>query len=336
MAVSQFTIYSSSDGSGPGPIQGVAGDLLRVLDACLVNGYLGKTAAGWSKPLANSSNCGCYRNGAGSTQLNLHINDNGPHGSTTYRETYAVGWETISAVGGTTGVGTGQFPLTFNTAGVCSWRKSDTANTTPRSWIVAADAHTMYMWVDVASNNVYSHHAFGDIYSLKPTTDTYRCMIYGWGVGNTQTYLTGEWSDCIVMPENGQWGVTNINWDGHFLARSWGGGGGAVKFNKVGDASVSYPFNASYRQYGHQMGNQTFGPDNKAYMAPFRVFEQASGQYRGRLRGLYMPCHYYTLYSNGQTFSGAGDYAGKEFMAIRQGGNAGVWLLEISNTVETN
>ena len=62
--MAQFTIYSSSDAGAdaPGPIAGVAGDLIRVLDKILVTGYTGKSAAGWSHPVATSGNIASYKN----------------------------------------------------------------------------------------------------------------------------------------------------------------------------------------------------------------------------------------------------------------------------------
>ena len=64
---SQFTIYSSSDVGGPGLITGTTGSLITVLDACLVNGYSGKSAAGWTKPLGTlSGSISAYQQGSGS------------------------------------------------------------------------------------------------------------------------------------------------------------------------------------------------------------------------------------------------------------------------------
>jgi len=332
MPVSQFTIYSSSDASGPGPIQGVVGDMLRVLNACLVNGYPGKAAAGWTKPLADSANAGCYQNGTGSSQLNLHIDD------TAAQYAYATGWETISAVGGV-GTGTGQFPTPaqHGTTGRVNWIKSTTASAVPRTWIIAADAHTCYMWTDIGSNGVYAHYAFGDVFSLKPTTDTYRCMIYGSSIGTTMLTAPTGMCDCLTSSQAATyWGVANPNFIMHYMARTWGGGGSSIQIGRGGDLQVSIQFNATYPYAAYQFGNQPYGPDNTVYMSPLRVFEYPSGQYRGRFRGLYMPAHYYTQFSDGQTFSGAGDYAGKTFQVVHRGGNLGVWLVETSNTVETN
>ena len=106
MSVSQFTKYTSSDASGPGVLTGAAGTLLALLDACLVNGYSGKTAAGWTKPFSNSSNSGCYQQGAGAG-FGVVINDNGGNATSTYKEAWATGWQTITAVTAPVGTGSG-------------------------------------------------------------------------------------------------------------------------------------------------------------------------------------------------------------------------------------
>ena len=58
-------VYSSTDASAP-VLTGQVGSLIAVLDACLVNGYGTKTAAGWTKPFADASNTAVYRSGSGS------------------------------------------------------------------------------------------------------------------------------------------------------------------------------------------------------------------------------------------------------------------------------
>jgi len=128
----------------------------------------------------------------------------------------------------------------------------------------------------------------------------------------------------------------NPNFTSHYIARTWGGGGSSTMITRGGDLQVSLSWNGSYPHIAYQFGAQPYGPDNALYLAPLRVFEYPSGQYRGRFRGLYMPVHSYTNFSDGQTFTGSGDYSGKTFQVVTRGGNYGVWFVETSNTVETN
>jgi len=57
-----WTLYQSTDSGAPA-LSGQAGSLLEVLDACLVNGYGGKAAAGWGIAFS-SGNKRVYRPGA--------------------------------------------------------------------------------------------------------------------------------------------------------------------------------------------------------------------------------------------------------------------------------
>jgi hypothetical protein len=108
--MSQFTKYSYLDPSGPGVLFGAVGEVIRVLDACLINGYTGKAAAGWTKPFSNSSNMGCYKQNGGAG-MTLFVNDNGPNVTSTGKEAWVVGWESMTAVSSPVGTGYGQFPL---------------------------------------------------------------------------------------------------------------------------------------------------------------------------------------------------------------------------------
>src|ERR1035437_2201693 len=184
---SQFTIFSSSDVAGPGLLTGAAGTLLALLDACLVTSYAGHTlAAQWTKPTANSGNIGCYKQGAGAG-LGLVINDNGPNVTSTYKEAWATGWESVAGVGAPVGTGSGQFPTPAQllTTGHVVIRKSATADAATRSWQLFADSSTFYLFISTGDTaGVYNVGMFGDVFSLKGATDGYRCMIHGRAVEN--------------------------------------------------------------------------------------------------------------------------------------------------------
>ena len=55
------TLYRSSDGSAPGAYSNTVSSLITILDACLVNGYGAKVAAGWTKAFTGT-NKAAYRN----------------------------------------------------------------------------------------------------------------------------------------------------------------------------------------------------------------------------------------------------------------------------------
>lgn len=331
---SQFTIFSSSDVAGPGLLTGAAGSLLAVLDACLVTSYAGHTlAAQWTKPIANAGNIGSYKQGAGAG-LGLVVNDAGPNGTSTYKEAWAIGWESVAGVGSPVGTGSGQFPIPAQslTSGHVVIRKSLTADATGRAWTLFADSSTFYLFVASGdTTNVYMAFMFGDVFSLKGATDAYRCMIHGRAAENSGGGSSTVDTCDLLYP----CAVGGGNGPGMFVARSYGGGGTSITTQKMGDMdAIAAPANTGVSMAGaFQIPN---GPDNSIYLSPLKVIELVAVSIRGRLRGIYQVCHPLASFANGQTFVGGGDFAGKAFQIVSAGPNSGFWALETSATVETN
>lgn len=353
MATSQFTIYSSEDASGPGPMTGWSGSLITVLDACLVDGYAGKAAAGWTHPIANSASIdgtdvyACYKQPSGSG-LTLFINDHSPHGAALGKEAWATGWENMTSLGSPTasvGEGTGQFPIPAQllTTGHTVMRKSATSdNTNGRQWMIAADAYTMYMWVITGDTaNVYYHWGFGDVYSLSDEDDLYKCFIYGRAIVNSaagHAATLADMTDEICLLFSGV-NIITTAMPGHFMARTWGGGGGSITITRKGDlhfATYDGITSSPYGAYMSSLMQAPNGPDKALYVSPLYAIENVGVCLRGRFRGLYQICHPVASFSDGQTLLGGGDYAGKSFRVIKTSVNGGMWALETSNTVETN
>ena len=364
--VSQFTIYSSSDVNGPGPIFGATGSLNKILEYCLVSGSVSKVAAGWSHPIANSASVAgdstvyaCYRPPSGS-RMTLFVNDNAPNLTSTGKEAWLTGWENMTSLCNTVytanvGAGVGQFPTPEQslTTGHIVCRKSATSNnTTERYWMIAADAYTFYMWIltgDVITS--YTNIGFGDIFSLQGTSDVYRCFIIGRATENTAVG-NAQGQEATDLLTNNYGGTTQgmvTAHSGQFMARTYGGGGSSIIITRKGDASASggYIGTSYYAVYMNGMIQMPNGTDNSIHLSPCSIVEPACLAIRGRFRGIYHVCHPIGSFSDGQTFAGGGDFAGKTFKIIRNGPNsAGVglqygtattgWALEISNTVETN
>lgn len=373
MATSQFTFYSSSDPNGPGPINGLTGSLLTILDACLVNGYPGKPAAGWDKPLPNlSGSLGCYRNISGSA-MTLFVNDAGwlLAGG---KEAVIVGWEYLVgmtssvalpyplSITGSHGSGYGQFPsqVLQPPFGHVLWRKSATADATQRSWFMYADQYTMYLFISSGDapavsqgNGVYHTCIFGDIFSLKGVSDVGRCSIYGCRFDNSgYWWVATTWNDMfdVIPGSNGssipqQYAFTVLS-PSHFMARTAGGMPGAIQVCKYGDTSHTYEWARS-----HFYSSSTFyltgwdfagglpcpnGTDQSIYMAPVMIGE-SNAHIRGRLRGVFHFKHLSSNFTDGQIIQGSGDYAGKTFQVVRYCGPLNnAFAFEISPTVETN
>lgn len=323
--MAQFTIYKSSDAGAVSAsliIHGNAGSMITVMDACLVDGYTGKSAAGWTHPVATASNIASYKQASGSG-FGFVLNDNAPNATSLGKEAWARGWEVIAGVGSPGGSGTNQFPTAAQllSDGHVVIRKSVATGTTAREWIVAADGRTAYLFVLTGDTaGVYYCYGFGDCYSLK-SGDAYNCFIMGRSAENSATAAT-EGFDLFS--------TLSAAVVGNFMARTQGQTGASITIGKHGDgikgSATSYLGTVQYPN----------AEDTELYLSPVWVIENGTPNIRGRLRGLYQPLHAISNFTDGQTFTGAGDYAGKSFVAVKQSVNAGVFFLETSATLDTN
>jgi hypothetical protein len=359
MPVSQLKVFSFADANAPA-LTGTTGSLVALLDAVLVSGYGTKAGLGWLKPLANdslTSSLACWKQPSGSGLI-LYMNDAAPSGSTNFggNEAWVCGYESIVGLTGstypTTGTGYGSFPhvsqvfvsLVNGTVPSASlwWRKSTTTGNIPRPWFLFGDAHTFYLFVQVGDTaGVYYTYWFGDLFSLKNGTDSFKCIVKGRvaNQNNASTYRFDA-GDLILKP-------TSTGYPHFFAARSIGGGGISCALNVIGDQgkntlqSLSRPDGAA--ETSCEMAGIIPFPnptDGSIYLTPLLVTEQSTGTIRGRLRGLYHMSHATTYFADGQQIQGANEYAGKTFQCIKTGPfsvvNGSVWLVEISPTVETN
>lgn len=326
MATSQFTIYSSFDDSAP-QLNGDTGSLVTVLTACLVTGYGSQPAAGWSADYTFTEGSGSTFRPPSGSRMYLNVDDrgiiNGP------REAIIRGYETMTSFDS----GSGMFPRSGSggvneKTGYLTVKKSNTPDiSSSRPWTIAADAYGMYMWiVDGYAPPVYNQgFTFGDIYSFKPTTDNYNCLIIGRTLQNSNATSAFD-----------RVGIAGITQPGHWIARSWTGFGGSVGVGKFTDRA---------RICGNYLsGSNSFpnGPDNALYLAPIYISEVTgsvtSCAIRGKLRGIHAVCHQSTYFSDGDIINGTGTYAGKTFRMIKPLGESqlGIAAIETSNTVDTN
>lgn len=318
-------LYRSTD---PGAVQldGQVGSLVAVLDAVLV-------AAGWSIAFT-TTNIRAYRqpaalDSASTLRAYLRVNDAGP-GVGVGKEARIVGYETMSDVN----TGTNPCPTVAQLANGVFVRKSVAADATTRTWIILADARTVYMWVltgDAAST--YLCWMFGDFYSFLPN-DYYRVMIMGRKTENSAV-LTSDVDGGNVMT-----GVTlnSAALNGHYMFRDASHAAGAIACGKIGDVGLGGGIDI----FGGPMvmaGNLAYKnpADSNIYTPPIFVHHATGGNtVRGIWRGQYHFGHAISAVSDGATFPGTLDLNGKTFRIIKQGGSAGVWTVETSNTWLTN
>jgi hypothetical protein len=311
------TIFRASDASAP-TLNGNAGSLVAVLDGCLVNGYGSQTALGWAKPFT-ATNKAVYRAPAGVRHY-LDVDDSAPDATALGRNARVRGYEVASAVG----TGTGPFPTTAQAA-TAVVVKSSTADAVARPWLLVGDDRTFYFFTSalltlpmVPSTHTWpGHWGFGEILSAL-TGDVYRSFCAWYSPTSTATTdVAPNWGNSIQ---------TTIAGSGYNAAmpRSYTGAGGSMWANALGSgiasASLAYP-NA---------------PDGGLYMNGILVGERGTGTtvsaptaLRGRFRGVFQPVPANTGISDGDTFSGTGDFAGRTFMLLR---SASSFLVAVETT----
>lgn len=302
MAVS---VYYSTDASAP-TLSGTAGSLISVLDACLVNGYGAKSAAGWTKPYSGT-NLAAYRmvTGTGGTGFYLRIDDTG---TTTAR---AIGYETMSGINS----GTGAFPSEIQQSGGNYILKSTAASSAARPWMLVAEGRSFYLFAFCGqttfgnTSNDDCQIFFGDIITEKPTTDGYQCALI------SQTVSGGTSSTLGALPTLSA---------GHFLARSYTGLGGSIPFQKIRRAPDCYsPSNATY-VVGGAFSNAY--PDPVTGNLNLWKIECVEGSasfsstnpfaYRGFMPGFYEPAGGTLVGNNFDTFNGSGSLSGLTFVLL--------------------
>ena len=312
------TVYRSTDSGAPDVLAGTIGTLITVLDACLVNGYGTKAAAGWTKPVPNSGNIAMYKQGSGSG-FYLRIDD-----SLLAVQAKAVGYETMSDLN----TGTRPFPTTGQLAAGTYFPKSNSADAVVRPWMVVATNKAFYLYVhhdalDITASTTYKLMAFfGDFTSFK-SGDAFNCMI----VGNSGSGVASNTFGASVAAMN-----TSVN--GHYIARSHTQTGASIAAGKI----IDYARNGGSTNIGAATSGTPYpSPINGGIdLCPVSITEGASGQLvvRGELPGLYAPLH--ALPANHyDTFSGSGVLAGKTFQLLdcTNGGNGRLRVaLEISDT----
>jgi hypothetical protein len=162
------TYYTSADASAP-VLSGQNDALRQLLKAILVDGYGAKAAAGWTQEYSGT-NKAVFRPGSG-TRFRLRILDDGSLAAAA-REAVVRGAESASDVDTLTD----PFPtVALHADSACVWRKSDTADSTARSWWCVADASFFVLYVRFAGTSGDTYF-FGDVVKLY-STDAYNCAI---------------------------------------------------------------------------------------------------------------------------------------------------------------
>lgn len=313
--------YTSEDAGAPQISGASPGQVLAVLNACLVDGYGGKAPAGWSKPFADAGNVGVFLQGVGSNGMFLRLDDSGT-GNT--RSAYIRGFESMSDLN----TGLAGFPLLSQLPDGVEVRASSGSTAGPRLWAVVADERAFYFWgrgmPGLLSPSYNFAFFFGDIVSYRPE-DAFATVVVGHSAALTSTnYSTLFGGDVAV-------GTTSQSSPACWVARAHEQGGGSVPFGKhsdyakMGSGSLTQYFGVNGLGYPN-------GPDGGLYLA--RVWGHESGSanaLRGHFPGLWVPCHNRPFQDTSlTTFSGTGPLAGREFVGFSSA--SGQVAVEISDT----
>jgi hypothetical protein len=270
-------IYRSTDTSAP-VLTGQAGTMVTVLDACLVNGYGSKAAAGWTK-VYSGTNKAAYQMGDGDLDYFLQIRDDGS--VTSDLETNMAGYVTMSDVD----TGTERWPAATGSL----IRKSNTIDATARPWAIAADESTVHIWTKFNGSN-YVSHTFGEYYSFYPS-DSYRVINYG---RSTSTSLV------LAMDAAPQGGPNAAAGGLHMFWEDGSNSTGGLHRLMGATSNPGGPFPNQYDGFVY-LGRQLI----------------SLGNIRGYLRGVYEMFDSGTGCADGDTFSGTGDFAGRTFQILK-------------------
>lgn len=307
------TAYYSSDASAP-QINNVAGAGLPIFDALLVNGYGGKPGQGWSlvTQATPATNVHVYQQPAGTNGRYLWVDDSNAN------------YISIQL---------------FESSSDGTFSAASRVNPTPAVYLYKGNANTQKQWVAVGNDNILHFLAY---WYAAPTSlnGTYS---YGLSVGDLQptkaddvwnTYIFGNAGSSYSNTENVYLASPGNTYAGHSLLRSYTQTGSAIQFGKT--AADYSKINSSNSLVMGITGLAFPNPeDGGLYLTPLDAYHSSS--YRGRIPGMWVPCHVIanTGFAHLDQIAGTGDLAGKTFqVAFCNGGSnpAGGVMLEISNT----
>ncbi len=279
-----ITLYLSTDAGAPS-LTNVAGSMIAVLDACLVNGYGAKAAAGFTKHASSISTKAAYQSGeVTSTGHWLVVVDTG---TTFLANIY--GAEILTTVDSITG----QFPLPSQNVQTNTYK---TSSATPAPWYLITDGFIFYFGSHYYNDNRIYPWCFGDINTFK-VADQYHSIIIG-------QYPSNNYG----LSYAGGYAALNT----HYMARSYTQSGNSV------NVGVTAALTGSLTRSGGSISEFIYPSqvDNGLIVVPAFVTEVSPvNAYRGILPGIYFsPQKLYGSILNYAEFTGIVGMTGKTLM----------------------
>lgn len=281
-------IYKSTDSGAP-IVTGQVGSWSSCVQTCLIGtagiAYGSKPSAGWSAPYSGTNKI-ALRNSvaAGGSGMYCRIDDNGP-GAGGAREAFMTTYATMSDVD----TGTGITPTAAQIAGGAVSRKSATADSTVRKWVIVADELTWYGLLEsnVASATERMIVGGGQFESFVPGDASPYFCLGGISVNSTfgSNALISTTSLATPGANSGLW-----------LGQGYSGSGSAIRASvvAVGPTGLS----GSYTM----MSDPAAG-SNERFFVPVMIASE--GAIRGRLRGLYLALNNLSAVTNFSHVAGA-------------------------------
>ena len=320
------TVYASTDASAP-VLNGTAGSMAALLDACLVNGYGSKPGAGWSIAYSGT-NTRSYKTGRSGWNAYLYVGD------TTATYASVAGYNNM---GSASDAGTNRFPPAVSMVGTvvnAYFSKSTTADSTARPWVLIADQNTFYLFIETGALSASAIGptavGFGEFYSYRPSDTNNFFIAPCYGVANT-------YSSTMLHCEGYGVGSDGYRW----LARNFSGQGPSIPYSQalhpcVGGTTLGIPSPAIV-QPSPVDGTVSF---SEVDIVEANQSNVTTNFLRGRLRGLWASG---IALGAGETMSGAGVLAGRTFTGVasaNKGINSAasqcVVTVETSSTWDTN
>lgn len=315
-------LYRSTDASAPS-LTGNPGSLITVLDACLVNGYGSKAAAGWTKDYSGT-NKAAYRMGAGGVADRMFLrvwDDNTGTGQWAYIQ----GYRTMSAID----VGASPFaPYSkinvSNTNGLRAAKANGNAQAAV-AWALIASPTAFYIFIEyntnaallgsgtIQSGQVYYGGFFFGEYKKRYVGHNLNVAIIGSHNGDTSQPFYGGALGKRVSPAN-SFGSDFSGFGAHWLARSFAGFDGPEVFQ---NAALSYWSNsAASDSTGFGAGGPGLNPsivDSKLRISKIEMVVNAPNwEIMGEMPGAYSSLGQYWLPGN-TIVEGVGTLAGNSY-----------------------
>lgn len=278
-------VYRWDDTSAP-VLTGQTGAWKAIVKMCLYGNGSGvaygsggaqKLAAGWSLPFTDTSTKLVVRNSlaAGGSGAYVRVLDDGS-GAASFREAYTRTYGAMTDID----TGTDATPTTAQMTNGAVIRKSATADSTVRKWIIVADELTFYAWIESSSSAASENSIYGggDFDDFVPSSG-YRFFCMARNTENTVNGSCGGMlcrsTDLSTTPSGNQLGL--------WLARGYALTGTAVPASL---ASIGLSNAATIGSSSTGIADPAPGIGGRVYLPALIVNESTV---RGRLRGLFTP-----------------------------------------------